>query len=87
MKAKLKLDTSAIKGFFQEHGEKFVLVGGLLVMLLFIVSIFKQETLPANLKADAIKEIATIAEHNVSITKPPQGDLAFTMPAGCAGRG
>jgi hypothetical protein len=84
MKAKLKLDTSAIKGFFQEHGEKFVLVAGLLVMLLFIVSIFKQETLPANLQANAIKEIATTAEHNVSITKPPQGELAFTMPAGVA---
>ena len=84
MKAKLKLDTSAIKGFFQEHGEKFVLVAGLLVMLLFIVSIFKQETLPVDLKADAIKEIAATAEHNVSITKPPQGELAFTMPAGVA---
>ena len=31
---------------------------------------------------NTIKEIAATAEQNVSITKPPQGELAFTMPAG-----
>ncbi len=71
MKAKLKLDTSAIKGFFQEHGEKFVLVAGLLVMLLFISKVFTQETLPANLQANAIKEISARADENVVRIHPP----------------
>jgi hypothetical protein len=84
MKAKVKFDMGAIKGFFQEHGEKFVLVAGLLIMLLFIVSIFKQETLPANLQAPAIKEQVAIAERTVRDTKPPTNELTFVMPKGTA---
>ena len=80
MKAKLSLDTGAIKGFFAEHGEKFVLVAGLLVMLLFISKIFTQETLPANLQAPAIKQIAMEAEDNVRKSKPREGELTFSMP-------
>jgi hypothetical protein len=77
MKAKLKLDTSAIKGFFQEHGEKFVLVAGLLVMLLFISKIFTQETLPANLQASAIRDISTRADENVRSNPPPAGEISL----------
>jgi hypothetical protein len=90
MKAKVKFDMGAIKGFFQEHGEKFVLVAGLIVMLLFIVSIFKQETLPANLQPGAIKDVTTQARANIERSAPPAGEIkpvtvstaSFVMPSG-----
>ncbi len=88
MKAKLSLDTGAIKGFFAEHAEKFVLVLGLVVMLLFVVSIFKQETLPANLQPNAIKDTTAQAKAKIDSSIPPAGEIkpitvsaaSFVMP-------
>jgi hypothetical protein len=54
MKAKLKFDTAVIKNFFSDHWEKFIVAGSIIVLLVFIVSAFKRETLPSNLQPNQI---------------------------------
>ncbi len=76
MKAKLKLDMGAVKGFFIDHGEKIVVGLAVLILAWFTLSIFQRETLPANLQAKVIKDKSDQALHNVSegSTAPPAGE-------------
>ncbi|HEV2972112.1 MAG TPA: hypothetical protein VGY55_19220 [Pirellulales bacterium] len=85
MRAKLKFDTAIIKDFFKEHGEKFVFAFGVLVMLYFVYFIFKQETLPADLQASALKSKSDQAQINVDGSQPP-GEVSGLKPIEVPGK-
>ena len=66
MKAKLNFDSAVIKEFFREHWEKFVFAGGLIVLFLFISSVFRGETLPEDLRPKQIASISRSVIENVN---------------------
>ncbi len=71
MKVKLKMDSDAIKAFFLEHVEKIVMAAAVIILSLFILSVFKRETLPQNLQADQIALHASTASTTVNNNQPP----------------
>ncbi len=69
MKAKLKFDMSGVKGFIGEHWEKLVLAGVSAWLIMFVVAAVGRETLPNELKPEAINQKATTAKTTIEDPK------------------
>ena len=70
-KPKLNFDSAKIKGFFIEHGEKFLVAIAVAILVSFGISAINRETLPENLRAPSIKTRAGNAQVAVNSSKPP----------------
>jgi hypothetical protein len=70
-KPKISLDTAKIKGFFVEHGEKFLVAIAVAILVSFAISALNRETLPDDLRAPRIAARSDDARAKIESSKPP----------------